>query len=184
MRNILLTTLGLTVILMLPKVGYAMDDNTKKTLAAAAAVAGVAAIVHSQHHHDDSKHHHDEKQEAAFERGYRDGLQNARYNDYKDEKAYRKGYDAGIEERQAHVHHNQPNRWDEGKHHAPHKLMHQCAAATARHFDVAPGHVTPLESHKVDHHHLYKITLKYGHHKQAVCSIHENGDIEKIKRKD
>ncbi|MEH6609048.1 MAG: hypothetical protein V7696_06735 [Halioglobus sp.] len=162
---------------------YAIDDNAQKVLIGAAAVAGIAAIIHSQHHHDDSKHHHDEKREAAFERGYRDGLQNARYNDYKDQNEYLKGYNAGIDERQAHVHHNQQNRWEPDRHAASNQLMHQCAVATAHHFDVSPGHVTPISSEKKDHH-LYKIKLKYGHHKLAYCSIHKNGEIKKIKRAD
>ena len=184
MRRQCLLHLFATILLVSALPSPAVDDSTKKVLAGAAAAAGIAAIIHSQHHHDDSKHHHDQQREAVFERGYRDGLQNARFNDYKDEKEYRKGYDAGIEERQAHIYHNQPNRWEEDRHHAPQNLMHTCALATARHFDLSPGHVTPLSSKKTDHHHLYKITVKYGHHKQAICSIHENGKVEKIKRKD
>ena len=58
-----------------------------------------------------------------------------------------------------------------------------CAMATARHFDVSPGHVTPISSEKKDHH-VYRIKLKYGHHKMAYCSIQKNGEIKRIKRED
>ena len=157
-----------------------MDEDTQKVLIGAAAVAGIAAIAHSHHHHDSGKHHQDEKHEAVFERGYRDGLQNARYNNYTNDDAYTQGYNAGIDERQAHVHHNQPNRWPEEQHAASNYLMHTCALAVARHFDVNPGHVIPQESTRKDHHE-YQIRLKYGHHRHAICRIRENGEVKRIK---
>ena len=169
--------------LLLTAPAQGMDDDTKKLLAGAAAVAGVAAIVHSQHHHDDSKHHRDEKQEAAFERGYRDGLYHARYNDHHDSRAYRKGYDAGAEERLAGVRHNQPNRWEQDQHGAPNYMLHTCAVAVARAFDVREGHVTPLNSHRADKH-GYSVRLKYGHHKQAICHITEHGRVSEIRKKE
>jgi hypothetical protein len=161
----------------------AMDDDTKKILAGAAAIAGIAALAHSQHHHDDGKHHKDEQREAEFERGYRDGLQNARFNDYSQSKNYAKGYDAGMDERQAHIYHNQPNRWQPEQHAASNYLQHRCALAVADRFDVGPNHVTPLDSKRLDKNE-YKIKLRYGHHRHAVCRIREDGRIEHIANKD
>lgn len=157
-----------------------MDDDTKKVLVGAAAIAGIAAIAHSQHHHDSGKHHRDEKHEAVFERGYRDGLQNARFNNYTNDNAYAQGYNAGSDERQAHVYHNQPNRWPDEHHAASSYLLHRCALAVADRFDVNPNHVIPQSSTRKDHHE-YKVRLKYGHHRHATCRINDNGKVDHIK---
>jgi hypothetical protein len=158
----------------------AMDENTRKILVGAAAIAGIEAIAHSQHHHDNGKHHQDEKREAEFERGDRDVLQNARFNNYSNQNNYVQGCNSGIDERQAHVRHNQSNRWESNQHAASNYLLHKGALAVADHFEVNPNHVIPQESTRLDLHE-YKVRRKHGRHRPASCRIGENGRVEKVK---
>ena len=80
----------------------------------AAAVVGVAAgaailgalLSHKSHHHENDEHHDDAANEAAFERGYTDGLHNASYHNGDRSDAYSSGYSAGVDERTANLRHH------------------------------------------------------------------------------
>ena len=78
--------------------------------AAVAAVAGAAILgallSHKSHHHDDDSHSSDRNHEAAFDRGYSDGLHNASYHNYDRDEAYSDGYQAGVDEREANLRHH------------------------------------------------------------------------------
>lgn len=81
------------------------DGHTDAKAAAAigaAAILAVAVLAHKSHHHDDKEHSDSAREEADYERGYRDAL-----HGYASEEgangAYSDGYGAGLRERSAHV---------------------------------------------------------------------------------
>ena len=92
-------------------------SNTGRDVAiaagAAALVGGIIAISNKSHHHDDNKHHDDEELEAAFERGYRDGIHHARYDNIYNEsdqaEQYSKGYNSGQKQRSYNIEHHSGN---------------------------------------------------------------------------
>jgi hypothetical protein len=71
------------------------NSNAAAALVAAAAILGVAAIAHKSHHHDDDNHDGDSRNEADFERGYRDGLYNQSYDTHSN-SSYQQGYQSGV----------------------------------------------------------------------------------------
>lgn len=66
---------------------------------AAAALIGALALSHKSHNHDGNEHYDDDKSEAAYERGYRDGLYNQSYHNYDRSDPYARGYEAGVQQR-------------------------------------------------------------------------------------
>ncbi|MCJ2178590.1 hypothetical protein [Novosphingobium album (ex Hu et al. 2023)] len=80
------------------------------TTAAVGAVAGLAllgAVLASKSHHQGDKNYN-EREQAEFDRGYKDGLYNASYHNYSRSDAYSHGYEVGVDERNANLshHHN------------------------------------------------------------------------------
>lgn len=71
----------------------------------AAALVGVIALAHNSHHHDDGQHAADEAGDAAFERGYRDGLYAQDYHNPDRSDQYSSGYGAGVNQRQRETEH-------------------------------------------------------------------------------
>ena len=65
----------------------------------AAALIGALALSHKSHDHDDYNHYGDSRQEADYERGYRDGLYNQAYHNYDRSNSYSDGYAAGVRQR-------------------------------------------------------------------------------------
>lgn len=78
------------------------DGNGGNTAAAvgvaAAAIIGAALLAHNSHHHENGKHYDDPKEDAQYERGFRDGLYNETYHNYDNSDAYARGYEAGVEQ--------------------------------------------------------------------------------------
>lgn len=76
-------------------------SNTGAIVAGAAAVAiiGALALSHKSHNHSDGRHYDNDRQEADYERGYRDGLYNQSYHNYDRSEPYSRGYEAGGEQR-------------------------------------------------------------------------------------
>ena len=68
-------------------------------VAAGAALLGALIGGHKKHHHDDNAHFDDRNREAAYERGYNDGLHNVAYHNYDRDNAYSDGYRSGVEQR-------------------------------------------------------------------------------------
>ena len=81
------------------------DAGAAVAVVAGAAILG-ALLSHKSHHHDDNSHSSDRNHEAAFDRGYTDGLHNASYHNYDRDEAYSDGYRAGVDEREANLRHH------------------------------------------------------------------------------
>ena len=87
------------------------DDNNAGAIAAvgAAAIIGAIALAHGSHHHDDGNHYSDDREDAQYERGFRDGLYHKSYHNYDRSDAYSRGFEAGAEQREhetSHRHHH------------------------------------------------------------------------------
>lgn len=83
------------------------QNHHGKTGAAIAGVAGLAIIgaailAHKSGHHDDDRHYDDVQREAAYERGYRDGLHGQPSRDPRND-AYASGWRNGVEQRNIEV---------------------------------------------------------------------------------
>lgn len=65
----------------------------------AAALIGAIALAHKSHDHENGDHYGDARNEADYERGYRDGLYNQTYHNYDRSTAYSDGYSAGVRQR-------------------------------------------------------------------------------------
>lgn len=66
---------------------------------AVGALIGAALLAHRSGHHDDQQHYADSDREADYERGFRDGLHNQRFNDRGASDAYGDGYRQGEQQR-------------------------------------------------------------------------------------
>lgn len=75
------------------------SNNAAAIALGAAAILGIAALAHNADKHDDKRHYDDQQKEAAYERGYRDGLYNQSYHNYDRSDAYSDGYVAGVDQR-------------------------------------------------------------------------------------
>lgn len=64
-----------------------------------AAVIGAIALAHKSHNHDNGQHYPDDASEAAYERGFRDGLYAQTYHNYDRSEPYSHGYEAGVTQR-------------------------------------------------------------------------------------
>lgn len=74
-------------------------DKAAAIAVGAAALIGVLALAHKSHNHEDGKHSADDAADAAFERGYRDGLYSQDYHNYDRSDDYSKGYSEGVSQR-------------------------------------------------------------------------------------
>lgn len=78
----------------------ASSNNTAAAaVLGAAAILGIAALAHKSDHHDDRRHYDNDRDEAAYERGFRDGLYNHSYDSSERRGAYATGYSAGVSQR-------------------------------------------------------------------------------------
>lgn len=76
------------------------DNGTAVAVAVgAAALIGALALAHKSHHHEGGAHGGNEQQEAAYDRGYRDGLYNCPYHNYDRSDFYSQGYQVGVQQR-------------------------------------------------------------------------------------
>ncbi|MFD1314666.1 hypothetical protein [Namhaeicola litoreus] len=103
---------------------YWWNYNTKKCVIARTSDGRIASVVdtpafdcnqpdpnsgnsynynHNAHHHDTGYHYNDNAEDAAFEKGYKDGLYNKSYHNYYssniEKDAYSQGYNKGVKER-------------------------------------------------------------------------------------
>ena len=77
------------------------DNGTAVAVAVgAAALIGALALAHKSHHHDNGEHGGNAQQEAAYDRGYRDGLYNYPYHNYDRSDYYSQGYQVGVQQRE------------------------------------------------------------------------------------
>ncbi len=80
-------------------------DTAAAIAVGAAALIGVIALAHKSHHHDDGQHPADNASDAAFERGYRDGLYSQDYHNPDRSDQYSSGYTSGVSQRQRETQH-------------------------------------------------------------------------------
>mgnify|MGYP007116548029 CR=1 FL=1 len=89
--------------------------NAAAAVGAVAAIAAIAALAsHKSGHHDSGQHYSDQGQEAAYERGYNDGLYNEPYHNYDRSDSYSSGYQNGVEQRRNKTSYRDTNRWGAG----------------------------------------------------------------------
>lgn len=75
------------------------DGAAAAAVVGAAAILGAIALAHRSHDHDNDRHYDDARDEAQYERGYRDGLYNQTYHNYDRSQSYTSGYENGVRAR-------------------------------------------------------------------------------------
>jgi hypothetical protein len=154
---------------------HAKTDASEVALGAAALI-GVAALAHQNQHHKNDKHHDTPEKEAAYERGYRDGLHNASYRPVSEhESAYREGYDAGVYERGNTVRHHDEDEWESDRHAAPKMAMRVCAGEVSESADIDPRDITPVRSTSGGGgNYLVEVASGYRH---FTCTVDADGEV-------
>ena len=153
----------------------AKTDGAKVALGAAALI-GVAALAHQNQHHKDDKHHDTPEKEAAFERGYQDGLHNAKYHPVSaHESSYREGYDSGANERDTRTTHYRDHEWSNDRHTAPRLAMRACVGEVSDSADIDPRDITPVRSVAGGGgNYLVEVASGYRHY---TCTVRDDGDV-------
>ena len=78
---------------------HGSSGNAGAAGVAIGALIGAAILAHKSGHHDDGQHHSDARQEADYERGYRDGVHGQAEKAYGRNDSYRSGYRNGVQQR-------------------------------------------------------------------------------------
>jgi len=159
------------------------DGNGTKAAIAAAALLGIAALSHHDGHYQEGTRYHRHEDKAEFERGYRDGLHNARQNDYNRTRAYRDGFKAGQHERDQRISHNQPNRWERNHHVADGRMKHKACHEAEKHWGLPRGSATPVSSTHNEKNGHYRITVTAGYH-SGVVVMDSNGNFVRFVEKE
>jgi hypothetical protein len=152
------------------------DDDAKKIAIGAAALLGTAVLVHQHHHHKEKEHHKEVEKEAAFERGYHDGLYNASYHPGSSHKSsYSEGYEAGVYERNHRVRHNRDHEWESERHGAPKVAMRACIGEVSESADIDSRDITPVRSTSGGGgNYLVEVASGYLH---FTCTVDADGDV-------
>lgn len=77
-----------------------------------AAIIGAIALAHKSHNHDNGQHYDDDASDAAYERGFRDGLYSQAYHNYDRSEPYSRGYEAGVSQKDRETSHRDGHRSD------------------------------------------------------------------------
>jgi hypothetical protein len=77
-----------------------------------AAIIGAIALAHKSHNHDNGQHYDDDASDAAYERGFRDGLYSQTYHNYDRSEPYSRGYEAGVSQKSRETSHRDGHRSD------------------------------------------------------------------------
>ncbi|MDF2639501.1 MAG: hypothetical protein K0R64_2485 [Novosphingobium lindaniclasticum] len=77
-----------------------------------AAIIGAIALAHKAHNHEGGQHYADEASEAAYDRGFRDGLYSQTYHNYDRSEPYSRGYEAGVSQKGHETAHRDGHRAD------------------------------------------------------------------------
>jgi hypothetical protein len=151
------------------------DNDAAKIAAGAAAILGVAVLAHKNQNHRDDKHHSTPEKEAAYERGYQDGLHNASYRPSSDhESSYREGYDAGVDERGLRTAHNRDHEWEEDRHAAPRFAMKACIEEASSSTDISAHSFVPVTSRKSGGNYQVEVAAGYRHY---TCTVDDEGEV-------
>ena len=148
--------------------------NQKETAAAigALAILGVAALSHNKNHYRDDYEPAGEQQTAAFERGYRDGLHNERYDSSHNSSHYSQGYDAGAKERDNRLAHKTKNI---GGTKVPVAAKRACVSEAASSWGVGRHDVHTVNAGQEGADNFY-IELASGH-KHVICGTNSKGQV-------
>lgn len=144
------------------------DGDGTAAVIAAAALLGIAALSHHDGHYEEGKRYDDHREKAEFERGYRDGLHNARQNDYNRTQAYRDGFKSGQHERDLRISHNQRNQWKEDRHAADGRMKRKALHEAEKYWGIARGSATPVSSTYNEKNGRYRIKVAAGYHHGVV----------------
>ena len=156
------------------------NDDKLKIAAGAAAIIGVAALAHQNQHHKDDKHHNTPEKEAAYERGFQDGLHNAGYRATPDhESSYSEGYDAGADERKLRTGHYRDHEWEEDRHAAPRYAMKACVEEVSSSADIDVRDITPVTS-RTSNNGDYLVEVASGY-RRYTCTVDDDGDVRKMR---
>ena len=182
MTTVRRSLLAIAVAIPLLATGPLMADNDDKLkiAAGAAAIIGVAALAHQNQHHKDDKHHNTPEKEAAYERGFQDGLHNASYRPAADhESAYREGFDAGADERGLRTGHYRDHEWEEDRHTAPRMAMKACVEEVSSSADIDERDISPVTSRKAGNgDYLVEVASGY---RRYTCTVDDDGDVRGMK---
>lgn len=156
------------------------NDDKLKIAAGAAAIIGVAALAHQNQHHKDDKHHNTSEKEAAYERGFQDGLHNAGYRAAPDhERSYSEGYDAGADEHKLRTGHYRDHEWEEDRHAAPRMAMRACVEEVSSSADIDARDITPVTS-RTSNNGDYLVEVASGY-RRYTCTVDDDGDIRRMR---
>lgn len=166
----------LSILLLDAGVLRADNDDKLKIAAGAAAILGVAVLAHQNQHHKDDKHHNTPEKEAAYERGFQDGLHNASFRPAPDhESSYREGYDAGVDERKLRTGHYRDHEWEGERHKAPRFAMKACVEEVSSSANIDARDVTPVTSRESSNgDFLVEVASGYRHY---TCTVDDDGDV-------
>ena len=158
----------------------AKNDGAKIAIGAAA-LLGAAALVHQNQNHKDDKHHDTPEKEAAFERGYQDGLHNASYRPVAaHESWYSEGYDSGVQDRENRTNHYRDHEWERDRHSAPRIAMSACVGEVSEYADISPRDLSPVRSvEEGDGEYLVEVASGYRHY---TCSVDDEGEVDNVRK--
>lgn len=153
---------------------FAEDGENAKKIAGAIAILGIAAMLHDKHHYREGYEPGSEVEYADFERGYRDGLHNNRYDTRWATQAYSEGFSAGQHERDARLSHHD-NRQAGYNIGAPGAAVSSCAREAANQWGTSHSNVHPTKVRQAASNDFY-IELTAGRH-TGVCEVSKDGQI-------
>jgi len=172
--------IALSCALVIPAPAKAADGkNTRAVAAAVAAAAIIGLAVSAAHHHghyENGSEYDDPRDSAEFDRGYRDGLHDARRNNYNRTEAYRDGYRAGKDERELRISHNQSNRWEPGRHVADSNMMYRATEEAERYWNLPRGGATPVRSSYNEENGNYRVLVAAGY-LRGTCVFDRYGRV-------
>ncbi|MGR3660475.1 MAG: hypothetical protein ACU0CA_04695 [Paracoccaceae bacterium] len=152
------------------------SKESDQAAAAALLLLGIAALAHTSDHHADGKHYTNSNNVADFERGYNDGLYNARYDSRHSTVTYGDGFSAGLKERDNRLAHR---RYDAPKK-TPTKALKSCIHKAAQKWgrNKHELHVTNSRKGGAGNYH---VEISSGH-KHGNCKVEANGKILSFKK--
>lgn len=151
-------------------------ENTDAALAAAV-ILGLGALAHQSQHHQNGSHTTDAQYEAAYERGYSDGLHNFDIEVSNVPAAYGEGYAAGQKERENRGKH--VNTANSGHHKATKRQMKGCIGEASAYWGINPRDISAVKSIANDSQASsgnFLVEVAAGH-KHGFCDMDANGNI-------
>lgn len=174
MKNGITIASALALCLSMAGQPAAANSDDAKKIAGALAILGVAALLHDKHHYHDGYQPQTDRDLANYERGFRDGLHNNRYDTRWGSPSYSHGFSAGQHERQARLSHHD-NRQHGYNAALPHPALVKCVGAASNAWNVSSRDVHATRVQKVASQDIY-VELVAGRH-VGVCEVSPGGDL-------